>query len=177
MCYCFGMRKSELKIGDIVENYGFDKTPLNIFEKIYSKVKWIYKNLIYSLKKIKERFIHGFPLEEVYDLYSNAAKYLLPRIKLFRQKTNSIPSHVTEEEWSIILDKIIYSLEHHDDWISPVYPEDYDFRQEIVDISEKGVRYKRMDDRKPDFSACEEHAKKIQEGFELLGKHFTDLWI
>jgi len=79
-------------------------------------------------------------------------------------------------KWNEILDKIIWSFEHINDDVDPIYPENYDSRHIVVDISEKGTAFRLADDRKIDWSPIEAHQRRLQEGFELFGKHYENLW-
>ena len=64
-----------------------------------------------AIKFLKQRIKRGFDDSELWSLDSTLTKFLLPRIKAFKDMTMSHPGTVTEEEWYEILDDIIYSLE------------------------------------------------------------------
>ena len=197
--------KNNIKKGDIVEHFGFDFSPIPFWERLLYCPKWWYQNFSYWLKKQYQRIKYGFPLEESWNFSSHCAEWVLPRLKKMRDDMYSypcsfsndeeffsgqkyfdffkeIPDGSTEEldygaiKWQETLDKIIWSFEHIKDEVEPIYPENYDRRQIVVDVSEKGTTFKRVDERKLDFTPVEEHNKKLQEGFELFGKHFQSLW-
>ena len=59
----------------------------------------------------KQRIERGFDDTETYSLDQTIAKFILPRLKRFKEVTVSHPTDMTFEEWMIILDKITESLE------------------------------------------------------------------
>lgn len=63
-------------------------------------------------KAQKEHEELGFDTTEVINLDTTIAKFLLPRIKHFKAVTKSHPYSLTEEQWNIILDKIIYAMDY-----------------------------------------------------------------
>lgn len=173
--------KTDLKKGDIVENYGFES--MSWYETITCYPKWWYQDFSYWFKKQYQRIKFGFPLEESWGFNSACARWSLPRLKKLRQEMNSCPSSFARDEsingeikWKETLDKIIWSFEHFEDIINPIYPENFDRRQIVIDNSEDCVTFKPVDERKPDWTPVEEHERKLQEGFDLFGKHFRELW-
>lgn len=78
--------------------------------------------------------------------------------------------------WKAVLDKMIWSFEHLEDFAEPVYPKDYDERMEKTFYDDGSVSYVHMDKREPDYSPIDEHNKKVQEGLDLFAKHYQDLW-
>ena len=194
-----------LKVGDKVKHYGLDIPPLKWWELAYLKPKWMWRDFCYWCKKQYQRVRYGFPLEESWDFKSHCAKWVLPRLKNLRKNSMSYPStlsnneHVFEDQkyfdffekltddssssheygavkWAENLDKMIWSFEHLDDDVDPIYPENYDNSQIVVEVSEKGTKFKAADERKIDWSPIYEHNKRLQEGFNLFGKYYQDLW-
>ena len=52
------------------------------------------------------------PVEELYDLDVTIARFILPRLMLFKEHCERTPSlNMTREEWDGILDKMIYAFE------------------------------------------------------------------
>ena len=197
--------REDLKIGDKVRYFGLNIDPSPWWELAYLKPKWMWRDFSYWCKKQYQRVRYGFPLEESWDFKSHCAKWVLPRLKKLREDTMSYPSRLSNSDeifsdqryfsfykdvskgdsktqeygaikWDEILDKIIWSFEHMDDDIDPIYPENYDHRQIVVDISEKGTTFRPVDDRKIDWSPIEAHQRRLQEGFDLFGKYYEDLW-
>jgi hypothetical protein len=85
----------------------------------------------------------------MYDLDYKLAKKIIKPLKKFREsKPISYPANLNSlKEWYKILDKMIYAFES---FIS--------------------------DDSPADFKRFLKTAQKQQEGFELFGKYFMDLW-
>ena len=64
-----------------------------------------------SKKYKKQRIERGFDDTETYSLFITIAKFTLPRLKRFKELSESHPVDMSFEEWMIILDKITESLE------------------------------------------------------------------
>jgi hypothetical protein len=74
------------------------------------------KRLKRKLHNIKFYLKHGFAEHEVWDLGDHMIRWLLPRLKVFRNNVNSYPSSgMTYQEWIEVLDDIIWSFEHKDE--------------------------------------------------------------
>jgi hypothetical protein len=96
-----------------------------------------------------QRRTRGWSDDETWNLEHTAAKWLLPRLKRFKELNIAHPVELTADDWDDILDKIIFSLEHvgcEDSWWGDLD----DWTQEKQD--------------------------RIQEGLTLLGKWWMDLW-
>ena len=194
--------KKDLKVGDIVEYWGMDFGPLKFWEKLYLYPKWWFKDFFYWCKKRYQKVRYGFVLEESWDFRSYCVEWSLPRLKHFRANLHGHPSILVDdvecpeisrqqyfafmsemqvkptahEKWEQILDKIIWSMENCDNAPDPIYPPDYQHKQIVVSVEDRGIAFKNLDDRPIDFSNVEAHEKKVQEGFYLFGKYFLNLW-
>lgn len=99
----------------------------------------------------------GFNDSVTWNLDYQLAKWLLPRLKRFRQVKNGYPAHLTPEEWDQALDKMIRSLElvvHEDDmslW-------------KIKLRSHGGDEF------------WKKKREEADEGFKLLGQYIRHLW-
>jgi len=116
----------------------------------FKKINWF--SVKRSIKHWWQRRTRGFSDDETWSLNYEIAKFTLPRLKLFKEFNFGYPSSITSEEWNIILDKIIFSLEY------------------------EVARYKgeeKLPDNPDDFSA---YFEKVQEGFRLFGEWFGNLW-
>ena len=196
------MPKKELKVGDVVEHWGFDFSTLKWYEKTYRLPKWWSRDFRYWAKRQYQKIRHGFALEESWDFYSHCATWSLPRLKHLRNNLNGHPAFLLQEadelnstrqehfdfikdvtlnkdahkKWEEILDKIIWSMENHDKEPDPIYPPNYSHKQIITDLSDSGTSYESLDKRAIDFSPIYKHGERVQEGFELFGKFFRHLW-
>lgn len=169
------MRK-ELKEGDIIENVGLSDIQWSLWERLENQIRWRYTDLKYWFKKKYQTFRYGFPLEESWDFYSALSRWALPRLKHLQKHKQGIPHNLDERQWNEILQKIIWSMENHDNSPGPIYPPDYDHRQIVKKVGNHGTTFEKLDKRQIDFTPCDEHQDKVKHGFELLGMYMLDLW-
>ena len=69
-----------------------------------------FKFLPRSMKHLWQKFTRGFSDRDTWNLDVTTAKFVLPRLKRFKELTNGHPYELTWDEWLAILDKIIYAL-------------------------------------------------------------------
>jgi hypothetical protein len=93
----------------------------------------------YEYKKQAEE--QGFDNTEIWNLFVTIAKFLVPRLKVYRRDFMSFPSELTVEEWQEILDKMIEGFELiANDHFELDYKEQLKYRakeQEAVDLLHK----------------------------------------
>jgi hypothetical protein len=192
----------DFKVGDIVENYGLNFSPLKWWEKMYYIPKWKIKDFCYYIKKQYHKCRYGFPLEQSWNFSFSCAEWALPRLKQLRNNLNGHPSSLMVEgddlnsttqmffpffsdikptkdkfeTWKEIIDKIIWSMEHIQDDVEPIKPENFDSHQVVISTSNSTLGFSPIDNRPWDWSPVLQHQKRLQEGFDLFGKHFLDLW-
>lgn len=127
---------------------------------------------------------------DTWDLYYTISEFILPRLKMFKKKTNGNPVRDginTFEDWQKCLDKMILAFEYivqGDDWWmwNPKfdYVSHYNYRTEPI---EDGMR-KLVIDKTEEGMAIEaahnaEELRRqgvIDEGLMLFCKYFQDLW-
>jgi hypothetical protein len=66
-----------------------------------------------------QRRTRGWDDSETWSLDYELAKWMLPRLKRFREITDGYPSRLTLEEWNLMLDEMIWAFEfrvNDDDW-------------------------------------------------------------
>lgn len=97
-----------------------------------------------------QRRVRGWDNSDTWSLDWTMAKFILPRLKLFKEVNNGHPSELTEEEWDATIDKMIFAM-------AAVADGSWNYHDE--DIEETRA-----------------HWDKVQEGLELFGKYFRDLW-
>lgn len=102
-----------------------------------------------KLKYIFQKLIRGYSDDELWDLDDTLARYILPRLKRFREvNTNSYPGECGSlKRWYRKLDKMIWAFDYV-------------------------IRNKEYDDIKE----IQKDNKRCQEGLELFGKYFWNLW-
>ena len=196
--------KNKLKVGDIVECWGFADSPPKWREHTYRIVKRAYRAVVYWCERQYQKIRYGFAHEDAWSFYSHSAAWSLPRLKFLRSNLNGYPwsfmdelsesefsgqtsfeftkdvgadvSSGSQQKWEKVLDKIIWSMENHDKEPDAIYPPNYINKQIITKIDEMGVVYAPVDNRPFDYSLVDEHEKRVQEGFDLFGKHFRNIW-
>lgn len=126
-------------------------------------------------KYLKKKGTYVNPIE-CWNLDYTIAKWILPRLKLFREETVGYPSidrkiyaetgemvGITFEDWQKILDEIILA-----------------FEQVLIDpmdiCIDKNLNLKNKLDYKIYENICEERNKKIERGLDLFKYYFQDLW-
>ena len=172
--------------------------------KLWFRLKpcWWFHDITYWLRKKRQKWTTGFPHEESWDFKSALANWALPRLKHMKDNLHGYPTclipeekweeisagkeivdegrNIREEhgmkEWNKILDKIIWSFENHDNEPMPTEPENYDSRCNMIKYDDGSTEYEHLDDRPWDWTECEAHDKKVQEGLDLFAKHYKDLW-
>lgn len=99
-----------------------------------------------SIKHWFQRRIRGFDDSETWSLDLRIAKFVLPRLKRFKEISITNPMDLTEEEWDNILDEIIYAME--------ICSNDDNFLKGEDEID----------------------WNRVHNGLELFGERFRDLW-
>lgn len=110
------------------------------------------------LKKLIFRIKHGFWASDLWSLDCSIAKFVLPRLKNFRENLCGYPGNdeMTLEKWEDIIDSMIFSLDHI-----------------VRDLTDDSY----CDDcREWDAEKVSTHFEKVQHGCELFGKYFQNLW-
>lgn len=106
---------------------------------------------LHWIKNLYQRYKYCAGCCDIFSLDYYLAKKILPTLKRFREEVGSYPCEFNSiEEWYAILDKMIWSFE---------------FIVNGEDIPEWTVE--------KDL----EYGKRSQEGLELFGKYFRNLWI
>jgi len=96
-----------------------------------------------------QRWRMGWDDSETWNLDTTLAKFIAPRLKRFKELNNGIPHDFTEETWDEALDKMIFALDKC---------------------------AKKDEDEESGLYWDKETYAQIDEGLELFGKHFRDLW-
>lgn len=168
-----------------------------------SKIRlwWDFSRLrdaIYKIKYFFQRLFRGYSDPEIFSVYHYIAKFVYPRLKKFTNgKRMGVPcamfptpdkSHTDEEHeeadknWQDILNKMLFAFEWilYDDFeLSKKEMEE--FEKKYGNIHEEKEEYKsKIDILDGDFYFNMELYDKLnedcQEGLELFGKYFRNLW-
>lgn len=114
--------------------------------------------------------------KETWSLDYTIAKWILPRLKLYKKLTNGFPpidrkvysetkefKNITFEDWQNILDEIILGFEQI--LIDP------------LDVAiDKNLEFKNKTDSKTYEDICNERQEKIERGLDLFKYYIQDLW-
>ena len=107
---------------------------------------WLRDHDWTRLYRICFRLKYGFCESDLWDLDHTFAKYMLPRLKMFRLDLDHCPIE-DFEQWCAMVDKMVYAMEMIVSEVSWCGQGDY-----------------------------EEIEARVQEGLELFGKYFRGLW-
>lgn len=100
------------------------------------------------VKQLKE---HGFSDAETWALDSVIAKFILPRLRRFKEVNNGFPCGLTSEKWNAILDQMIFAF----DW----------------SINCEEDKYKDLTTKEQNINWL-----KYEVGIQQFAKYFRDLW-
>lgn len=88
---------------------------ISITKEYISDIVCNIKDKPFLIKRwVKHRYQtirYGYNDSETWSLYSTTAKFMLPRLKRFKELNCSYPVNLTPEEWDLILDELIWYLE------------------------------------------------------------------
>jgi len=137
---------------EIVERFmedivGRAKTPW--YKIVWWRFYWRYEVIAAWWRNKRQTWQTGFPHEQAWNFHSWHSKTVVPRL---------------------------WSFEHWEDFVDPIKPKDYDPRHKKTTYSDGSVGWEGLDDRKWDWTPCEKHSERIQEGLDLFGKYYLNLW-
>jgi len=119
------------------------------FWRLWGVITRVWRKIVFRW----ERLIRGYSYMEVWNLCDYVVEFVLPRLKELRKNLTGYPAGMTQKEWEMILDKMIYAFESthrgftEDFSVEAFSKEDWAFEQE-----------------------------RVQEGFELFGEYLLNLW-
>ena len=107
----------------------------------------------FNIKMWFQKKFRGYSDSEIWNLDWAFSEWMLPRLKIFRDKTIGIPlDFETLEEWQAALDDMIFAFEFH--------------RTPAID---KDLDYMKSEDYAHDI-------ERYERGKALFGKYWTNLW-
>lgn len=120
-------------------------------ERVKNNIKWWFQ------KKTR-----GYSDLELWNLDNTIAKWIVPRLKAFRDRTKAYPANLESfEQWREMLDEMIFGFEFtsiSDEW----------YRDNVFQCSGD------MHDKK--MNEFESMAKRAENGRILFAKHFDGIW-
>lgn len=138
-------------------------------------------------KFLKQRMKYGFDQSDTWDLCYTVAKFVLPRLKMFRDVTIAYPGGFgfnNIEEWKETLDKMITAFDYiikYDDYKC-------DFAKELKDKAEqltkaltpeeiKAYKLPWSNPRYNDIITDRDYYDyTVKEGLSLFAKYYQNLW-
>lgn len=114
------------------------------FVRFIEKFYWI--NIKRKAKFFYQRRTRGWDDSDTWSLDYTIAKFVLPRLKRFKELNDGFPPDFTEETWDIALDDIIFAME--------------------CAINNSGSIY----------NLNPTEMKRWRRGNKLFGKYFNNLW-
>jgi hypothetical protein len=119
--------------------------------------------------------MHGSPGDLiVFQQTSNSAQYSFD----FYEEDDKLAWEKGHEHWHEILDKMIWSFEQiNTDWEAQFHSGEHDVYFEEVEGTEHSImKYGPNDTHKFDAEGYSKFQDRMQEGFELFGKYYRNLW-
>jgi len=177
-----------------------DRLMVPWYERVWWRFCWKYEAVEHWWRNKRQTWQTGFPHEQARNFNWWHSKTVLPRLKYYRNNLSGCPTEMYEEgydhstdykltkkerglaldkamrRWEKTLDKMIWSFEHWDDEVGPIRPKDFDERHKKTTYSDGSVGYERLDKREWDWTPCRKHDKRVQEGLDLFGKYYLNLW-
>lgn len=140
----------------------------NLLKKIFRRRVDPYgiENVCFSIAKRNDtdkksqRLKHGFDDTELYNLDVTIAQFVLPRLKRFKELSKAYPGYLTEDEWSDILDKIIFAFEITIDCV--------EYTGVCAEL--ENLPFKEFKEKWKEYDA------KRTEGLKLFAEHYNNLW-
>jgi hypothetical protein len=161
------------------------------------KIPNYYYSFLWWSKCAYQKIRYGVSDSEVFSLYDNISKFILPRLKYFKQKGKKgipvqfLPNdyHLLSEddcnaaedkalkEWDLILDEMIFAFDYIIDSDKHVpFPELLMKDPAYHDFNRKRSpeEQKHWEDY---LSLCKKMNERKEKGLHLFVKHFENLWI
>lgn len=111
---------------------------------------------VHRIKKVVRRLRHGCWPDECWNLDVTFAKFILPRLKYFKDHNHGYPADLTEETWNHYLSEMIIAFKYIDN-------------EGYYDCPEKA-------DGTVDAEALQQQIDETQHGLELFAKYYMGLW-
>ncbi len=160
-----------------------------IFDVIGWKIVDYIEAKYNRIKDLWQIHTKGFAVSETWELPEATARWILPRLKYYRDHFTGTPfnyeedcsgksvdqSYLTPEEWRERLDKMIFAFEfiiNEDDIINKCYPADFDWGFHTG--KDGGLIFN--DNRNADYTYYDECVKKHEEGMKLYCTYYRALW-
>ena len=134
-------------------------------------------NWWWKLKMFLQEKFRGYPDYAKWNLNDYIVDKIRPPLKKFLEYDNSYPMDITSKEWRVILKKIEFSFDNYGEdgpWMEWVLKH----REEMKEGESMQEYFNKKEPPTPKMivNAEKKYNDKVQEGFELFGKHLQHLW-
>jgi len=124
-----------------------------------------------------QQFRYGVADSECWSLDYTFTRYMLPRLKHFRNmKRYSYPPDVTPEEWEIILDEIIWAFDYMADEDKYLKMPEFESEMEDIFIPNRPKTLKRELEWKEYYDKSKSFQYRKTEALKLFAKYYEALW-
>jgi hypothetical protein len=147
---------------------------------------WLWCYIQRPVKFWWQRRIRGWDDSELWSLDATIAKFTRPRLARLIDIKQGHPCDLTEQEWDIVVGKILWSLDHVQDEECHMDPDVHLTSRELdivcnwmPDRAEDATEEEKAAAQAKWARYCElsqEQDVKCQEGLDLFGKYFRNLW-
>lgn len=140
--------------------------------RLYYRIKWLLHEGYYEVKYAFQRFFRGYGDDEIINLDVALARWILPRLRAFRDAQPGIPGDVVRHAYGLLgipVDKM-YEANDRD---AEAFSLARDIWNEKLDYMIEGFE-EVLEDLRPN---REGDKRKIQTALTLLAEHYRGLWL
>ena len=112
------------------------------------------KLFLRRFKFLRQRLARGFSDRELWNLDHTMAKFILPRLKAFKDYHRSYPPDLTPKKWDERLDEMIWAFEFT--------VNEWEWESELIE--------------KTKIKKLESYYKRREKGLKLFAEYFNNLW-
>ncbi len=154
---------------------------------MFSWLKWRFYEFRLFIKSKFQKLIYGFEFRDAWDLSESCAKFMVPRLKYFRDNIQGVPikkggemhddgpDTYTIEEWRAMVEEMIFAFEFvlkRDDYLEACWPPNHEFK---INIGKDGLM-KFNDDVKPNYASYDLAYARHRAGLKTFCEFYNDLW-
>lgn len=124
------------------------------------RIKYKVENIMNSLSRWFQKKMRGYSDLELWNLDDTIAKWIVPRLKAFRDTTQAYPANLESfEQWQEMLGEMIFGFEFSsDEW----------YRDNALG--------RPKEEREKKKNELESMVKRAENGRVLFAKHFNEIW-
>lgn len=125
-------------------------------------IKYFFRSLFWkrTYRYLWQKITRGFSDQVTWNLDYDMAKWILPRLKRFKELNNGYPDDLTSERWDEILDEMIWAFNYiANDGEGKIFTAD--------------TRPGAFEKEREQWKAAE---KRVDEALKLFGEYFQALW-